>query len=538
MKNYRWLLKGDFFKLWSSTFFSQFSAVLFFYSLIWWSLSEEQSLLTGSIVIGIGAAVSLLISPIAGWLADRYPRGKLLAIVDGGLCLLFLLLAISFSFVGVEQAWIVLFCRIIISAGVGSTDAASRSLVQETVLEDRLDKAIGFQESLGQTSQLIAPAIAGIIIYLVGIDGIWYICAILTGLSAVLELSIRDRTRKDDTTKLNTKNLLTGFTSVRGNKPLRYLLYGTVVQQLLFSGFAIYIAAWSTYALHNTEWISGILQAVWGFGSLAGALMVVFLIKSKKVKKPSVLLSIIIGFIIAPLGFVTNIMVGFAMLALAGIASGVLNVYLETHLQRQTTTESRSRELSAFFAINNSLMPIGYVLAGVLAEFVQTEYLFLVLVIPFPVVAWFIYKSFSEAEQLNKNHSVKTSPATAQIRVTRQTDKFKDSIDFYEKGIGLIRLAEFTQQDKRVIFGPTNASYHLEITAHVEGDSYQPASGDNMLVFYIREQSEIEEITNRLHSMGYQEKSPENDCRNKEGVRIKDPDGRGVILMNTSYVDH
>ncbi|WP_043928067.1 hypothetical protein [Bacillus haynesii] len=63
---YAWGIKGDFFRLWSGTFLSLFRSGLFYYSLVWWSLSETGSALSGSVVIGIGLTVSILISPFTG----------------------------------------------------------------------------------------------------------------------------------------------------------------------------------------------------------------------------------------------------------------------------------------------------------------------------------------------------------------------------------------------------------------------------------------------------------------------------------------
>ncbi|MCY8593126.1 hypothetical protein [Bacillus haynesii] len=89
---YAWVIKGDFFRLWSGTFLSLFSSVLFYYSLVWWSLSETGSALSGSIVIGIGLTVSILISPFTGWLSDRFHRGKLIAASDMIISAVFLMI--------------------------------------------------------------------------------------------------------------------------------------------------------------------------------------------------------------------------------------------------------------------------------------------------------------------------------------------------------------------------------------------------------------------------------------------------------------
>ena len=73
-------------------FLSLFSSILFYYSLVWWSLSETGSALSGSVVIGIGLTVSILVSPFTGWLSDRFHRGKLIAASDMIISAVFLMI--------------------------------------------------------------------------------------------------------------------------------------------------------------------------------------------------------------------------------------------------------------------------------------------------------------------------------------------------------------------------------------------------------------------------------------------------------------
>ncbi|WP_019240446.1 MULTISPECIES: MFS transporter [Bacillus] len=399
---YSWLVKGDFFKLWSSTLLSQFSSNLFFYSLIWWTLSEGENLLTGSTIIAIGAAITLFLSPISGWLSDRFHRGRLLAIVDSSLCFMFIVLVFFSEFANFQSGLIVLLSRIIISAGLGSTDAAARSLIQQTIKEEQLNRALGFQESLSQISHLISPAIAGFLVYSIEISGVWITCGILFAISAFLKFFLNDYENKDKNINFSATNLFSGFSRIKNNKPLRTLLYGTSIQQLLFSGFSIYLAIWSTFLLKNNEWVSGMLQTFWAVGSFLGAILVVFILKVQNIKPLSVCLTLSLALLVGPLGFTENIYIAITLLGLAGLASGILNVYLETHLQQQTTPEHRGREISAFFAINNVLMPFGYALAGILAKLIPLKFLFLVVVIPIPVMAIFIFKSFTAAHSIKK----------------------------------------------------------------------------------------------------------------------------------------
>ncbi|GAA0413792.1 MAG: VOC family protein [Bacillota bacterium] len=126
----------------------------------------------------------------------------------------------------------------------------------------------------------------------------------------------------------------------------------------------------------------------------------------------------------------------------------------------------------------------------------------------------------------------------AQIRIARPTDKFDEVIEFYEKGIGLKRITEFTGHRgyTGVILGLPEITYQLEFTKHVDGSPCPAPTKDNLLVFYIPVQKEIISIVKRLQDMGCYEVDPENGYWKEKGITIEDPDGWRVVLMNTNGI--
>ncbi|WP_096273518.1 VOC family protein [Paucisalibacillus globulus] len=128
--------------------------------------------------------------------------------------------------------------------------------------------------------------------------------------------------------------------------------------------------------------------------------------------------------------------------------------------------------------------------------------------------------------------------SAVQVRIARPTDKYEEVIEFYERGLGLKRLTDFTGHRgyTGVIYGLPDAPYHLEFTKHVEGSPCPAPTKDNLLVFYIPNQVEIENVKERLNQMGYPEVEPENGYWEEKGVTIEDPDGWRIVLMNTEGI--
>ncbi|KAA0965710.1 VOC family protein [Sporosarcina sp. ANT_H38] len=123
----------------------------------------------------------------------------------------------------------------------------------------------------------------------------------------------------------------------------------------------------------------------------------------------------------------------------------------------------------------------------------------------------------------------------AQVRVARPTDQLREVEEFYCEGIGLRKVGSFEGHEgyDGLMIGLPNTTYHLEFTQHIDGSPCPVPTKDNLLVLYIPDSRTIEEIANRLKSMGYDSVPPENPYWAKLGITIEDPDGWRIVLMNT-----
>ncbi|TKD71603.1 VOC family protein [Pseudalkalibacillus hwajinpoensis] len=125
-----------------------------------------------------------------------------------------------------------------------------------------------------------------------------------------------------------------------------------------------------------------------------------------------------------------------------------------------------------------------------------------------------------------------------QIRIARPTDQLEEIVRFYEYGLGLKRVAEFSGHVgyTGVVYGLPNLQYQLEFTTHEQGSPCPAPTTDNLLVFYISNKEELEKVVARLQQMGHGEVEPENVYWKERGVTIEDPDGWRVVLMNTEGI--
>ncbi|GLB59260.1 hypothetical protein NCCP133_13930 [Cytobacillus sp. NCCP-133] len=125
-----------------------------------------------------------------------------------------------------------------------------------------------------------------------------------------------------------------------------------------------------------------------------------------------------------------------------------------------------------------------------------------------------------------------------QFRIARPTNQLDKLIDFYEKGLGLKRVGEFWQHESYdgIMLGMPDRQYHLEFTQSEEKMELPDPTKEHLLVFYVANRYERDEIANRLFAMGYGPTEPENPYWGRGGVTIEDPDGWRIVLMNTAGI--
>ncbi|PEJ58335.1 hypothetical protein CN692_08655 [Bacillus sp. AFS002410] len=122
-----------------------------------------------------------------------------------------------------------------------------------------------------------------------------------------------------------------------------------------------------------------------------------------------------------------------------------------------------------------------------------------------------------------------------QFRIARPTDQLAEITKFYSEGLGLKCVGGFQNHDgyDGIMFGLPNVEYHLEFTQHIDGSPCPAPTKDNLLVFYMPDQAEINLVKSRLNNLGYFDVEPENSYWLGKSITFEDPDGWRIVLMNT-----
>ena len=123
------------------------------------------------------------------------------------------------------------------------------------------------------------------------------------------------------------------------------------------------------------------------------------------------------------------------------------------------------------------------------------------------------------------------------LRVARPTDRLAQVVQFYTEGLGLEILDHFENHAgfEGVMVGIPGESYHFEFTHHQGHTVGCAPTQDNLIVYYLPNQQEWQQVVERMKAIAYEPVKSYNPYWDEKGVTFEDPDGYRVVLQNAEW---
>jgi MFS family permease len=332
--------------------------------------------LTGSAVLAAAVSFARLLPyvvflPIAGVLADRFDRRKLMIVADAGraLCMVALFTAITYGVV-----WLA-FPLVFVATCLGSL---FRPALAATVPElaggsDKLPQANALVSQIDSMALVLGPALAGMLILADHARAAFVINAMTYAVSAATLALLRLAPRVPEADAENKRwldEVLVGARFLFGTRSgaLRSVTLSTAGMTAFNGASWTLIAALATTTWHFGAQGSGFLIALYGAGGLIGGFMAHAVTRALR---PSIVfgwsLSLgclaIVAFGLSPAGALP-----FALLAGFGAADLINQVVGNTIIQTATPEALLGRVFGAFEAILVSATVLGALASGPLIE--------------------------------------------------------------------------------------------------------------------------------------------------------------------------
>ncbi|MBE0669433.1 MAG: MFS transporter [Anaerolineales bacterium] len=360
-----------FLTIWFGQLISMLGSGLTRFALGVWIFAETGQATPFAITVLLGNLPGLLLMPVAGSLADRWNRRRIMILADTGSALLTLMIAF-FLFQGDLMIWHIYILVTLGSVCSAFQEPAYSASIVMLVPKEKLGNANGMVQMGQALASVITPLLAGALFVSIGLNGIILIDFVTfffaVGALFLIHIPQPVQTKTEHKASNLWSDIRFGWDYLRQRPGLfGLLMYYAMVNFLLnWSGVLITPMVLTSFSPS----ILGVIQTALGVGMLAGSIIM------SSWGGPKRRIPAVIGFIsLAWIGFLIAglrphpFYIGaglFILMFFIPLASGNSQVVF----QSKVAPEVQGRVFSIRSMMSQSMMPLAFVTAGPLADYV------------------------------------------------------------------------------------------------------------------------------------------------------------------------
>ena len=324
-----------------------------------------------------GRIPSFLLAPFAGVLADRVNRRRLLVLTQS-LAMLQAFSLTALVLMRTATVWQIIGLSAFLGL-VNAFDIPTRQAFIVDMLEKKEDlgNAIALNSSLVNATRLLGPAIAGILIAAVGegvcflINGFSYMAVIIALL--MMKMGGPAEGKKKMERPAAGKNgflreLKEGFSYAFGFSPIRSILLLLALMSFLGMPYQVLMPIFAGSVLKGGPHTLGFLMGASGLGSLAGAVYLASRKGAPRLGAMTPASAAVFSAGIMSFSFSRMLWLSLPLMAVTGFGMMVQIASSNMVLQIVVDDRKRGRVMSLFSMAFIGMLPLGSLLAGVLAN--------------------------------------------------------------------------------------------------------------------------------------------------------------------------
>lgn len=341
---------------------------------LWTKQATQSGKMVGAMLFAAG--ITSLLMPFGGVLADRFPRVRLLVVLDAfsGLCVL--TLAALFFWLPEAHPFLVpalLIASFFRSAGMSLFHPVTSALVPDLVSGPALSRANSALQAAMQCSNVIGKSLGGLLFQLLGAPLLLLLDGLSFLLSAVSESFIREPMREEHHKTQQSLNvfhdLREGFRYTGRIRGFRVYMLEAACANFCLSSLFVCLPFFVEDVLRATQDRYGFILAAMGLGSIFGSLAAARF-NTPGVTRGTVQILCMAGLngCMLPLSLVRSTEAAMAVQFVAGACAGFHGIVLTTLVQQRTPREVRGRLFGLLSMIRVGLIPLGMAFFGVLID--------------------------------------------------------------------------------------------------------------------------------------------------------------------------
>ena len=329
-------------------------------------LSGGSGLAVG-ITTGLQFLPMLLLSPYGGLIADRFNKQQILKITQSWLALCAAALGVLAvtGLATTEHVYVIAFA---FGLGTAFDNPARQSFVSEVAGPDHLPNAIGLNSATFHAGRLVGPALAGLLIGVVGSG--WAILANALSYAAFIAalLMLDRRLLRTTPPSPRAKRQIREALAYLRSKPSMVLVMWVVFFVGIFGmNFQMTSVLMAQQEFHRNAQAYGILVTLMAAGSLAGALTA-----ARRRSRPSprlvVGMAVIFGLVVAASGLMPSYAAYAALLPILGLVTLLTLTAANASIQLTVDPLRRGRVMALYIMVLMGGTAIGSPILGWVAE--------------------------------------------------------------------------------------------------------------------------------------------------------------------------
>ncbi|MGI2328778.1 MFS transporter [Planococcus sp. YIM B11945] len=355
-----------------------FGSSLVQYAIIWYITLTTQSGVMMTISVICGFLPAFILSPVAGVWADRYNRKMLIVLADALVAVSTLVLAILFL-MGFDAIWLLFLVSAIRAVGTGIQSPAVGAILPQIVPAEALTQVNGINSGIQAFIMLVSPAASGALLSFAAIEAIFFIDVITAAISifllvVYLEVQLHAKALEAQTASYFS-DMKAGVVYIQNHAFVKKLFFFYAVFFVLISPAAFLTPLLVVRSFGEEVWRLTANEIAFALGMMLGGGLIAYWHGFRNKIHTMALATLVIGISTLALGAIPNFVFYLIFMGVIGVAIPYFNTPSTVLLQEKIEENFLGRVFGVLVMISTSMMPLGMVLFGPLADFIKIEWL-------------------------------------------------------------------------------------------------------------------------------------------------------------------
>ncbi|MBO1513278.1 MFS transporter [Metabacillus bambusae] len=362
----------------SSQTISLFGSALVQYAIMWYVTLTTESGVMMTLFIICGFIPTFILSPIAGVWADRYNRKMLIILSDALIAIATLILAIVFL-MGYDATWLLFVMAAVRAIGTGIQTPAVGAILPQIVPKDKLTKVNGTNGSLQAIIMFVAPMVSAALLTMASIEMILFIDVITAAIAiftllAFFHIPLHEKAAEKLTTSY-FNDFKQGVIYINNHDFLKKFFLFFAIFFVLMAPAAFLTPLQVTRSFGEDVWRLTAIEIAFSIGMMAGGGIIASWGGFQNRVHTMTFASLLMGACTFALGIVPIFWMYLIFMGVFGVAMPIFNTPTTVLLQEKVEENYLGRIFGVFGMISTSMMPIGMLIFGPIADIMKIEWL-------------------------------------------------------------------------------------------------------------------------------------------------------------------